>query len=119
MSDVIKRLTEADEAERSEQARDGKRAGREWAEKRATPRELRRLESFWHDVDDWDLHASDDAFSPGERLAEMISGVEMDRHAMHGWWLDVIDGEPWTDTKWIKGFCEGALEVWEEVEDQI
>lgn len=123
MSKTIERLRQADEAELSEQTQDGKQAGRAWAERQATPKQLRRLDRFWetaaHDLWQWFHGNTNDAFSPGERLAEIISGEDMDRHARHDWWRDVVDGDPWTDADWVEGFCGGAMEVWGEVEDQI
>jgi hypothetical protein len=119
MDDVIARLKAAAELEENDAVQDGVTAGRGWAMRQATPKELRRLEDQ-RDGDGW-LRVRD-ARQPWITLVGIIQGNE-NLHAMsaQAFWKAVL-GETSlkpSDLDFLRGFIDGALDVWDKVKDQL
>jgi hypothetical protein len=127
MSDVADRLRASMREDEGEQYQDGFQAGKEWAESTATARHLKRLEAFKKEIDrsglrweTWFDGNDRDAFCPGEKLADIIEGGDLGRNGMHEFWVnDLGDDKMITEAAWLRGFCEGALDVWEAVQNEL
>jgi hypothetical protein len=129
MEDVIARLRASKRSQPSEVYRGGHEAGRKWARADAEAIELKRLNTFqdecrgdaWHRF--FDSEAASSAFSPAELLVFVIQPEnEADRRAAADFW-EAVTGEKRsalaTRDEYIKGFAEGALELWDEVKNHI
>lgn len=125
MASVIERLRTAAKEETSEVEMAGRKAGREWAETSATPRELRRIDSLFdnsaRDFDKFFEEWSGDAFGASERLASNIMGDDgPHRSACEEFWEQAVgDIEDWRAEGFALAFAESAREVWNQVKDQI
>lgn len=108
---VIKRLRELKQQERSKET--GVNDGRDWAAEVAEPWQLRRLARF--------------AERRGvcEDLAhDLYAAVDLERNKDHDdFWAELV-GEEYvadrvSDTEYLNGFINGAIEVWDDVKDHI
>lgn len=121
MQTVAERLRATAEAE----VQSWTNQGRTWAEKTATVAQLRRLESYVEPGDpsspEWHEEPEHSAFTAAECFAEavLLGGKDRDRQEMTEAWerlgFNVYDMTP----ERLRGFADGALEVWDEVKDQI
>jgi hypothetical protein len=102
--------------------------GRPWAETTADAHGLQRLEK-WKDAiardlgwEKW-LQGIDDgnAFGLGEQMAHAMIGRECGRDNLHKWWMDNLPDHTGRmyESAFIKGFVEGALDVWYEVKEWL
>jgi hypothetical protein len=113
---VIERLRAAGKAD-PKGFEAGRAFGRKWAEEKALPRYLRNLK----EIDDvFDLVDEDVPGRLSARLARALTGeylVKLDE-----FWHDAIgpDGDKLVDGEdFARGFIDGALEVWEEVKEDL
>jgi hypothetical protein len=126
MSDVIQRLRGSKMKMEDQAYLDGKRAGTAWANNQATYAHLQRLfELFCEASPGWEtwFNRSGGAFSVGERLADVLLGAEgKSRYARTGFWQGVLDPDDrkrMNESLFVRGFADGALDVWVQVKDQI
>jgi hypothetical protein len=105
--------------------KDGKHAGRDWAEQTATVKELRRLadycentEGIWYELDrDW--------LAPFGATDYFVFAVwpkcKDDRGAPPDFWEQALgdDAHRIQDEDFFHGFGDGAIEVWNEIRDEL
>jgi hypothetical protein len=130
-ADVVKRLKSLREAEDQETYNDGKEAGREWAERYAKPRELKRIAEYleasdretnswsWWDVDypGWNHFGATGAFAFAARPKD-----KDDRDAADSFWEEALgedSAELLKDADFFRGFGDGVAEVWDEVSTEL
>lgn len=119
MIDYVKRLKASQAAQPRLDYERGKRAGIKWAQNHAEWRELERL-AFWRDEDDFEkfvdyrwfricIDPTDEKYPPGKAscaLHDKVFGEEC-----------YPDPEfPGFDRNYIRGFWDGAVEVYKSVE---
>jgi hypothetical protein len=132
-ADVVKRLKAAAAEDHREDYEDGKAAGRAWAAETATPKELRRLAEYieqaeaetgnrveWWDVDHPGWMAP---FGAPDYLVFAVRPKRADeRDAPAEFWEQALEeadrGRVW-DSDFLRGFGEGAAEVWSEVRGEL
>jgi hypothetical protein len=131
MDDVIARLKAAAELEGNEEYQDGFKAGQEWAKKVARPKELKRIAKhiaeytidlvagWWWDVDSpaWSApFGAVDYFV----FAAWPQRYD-DRDAPKEFWEQALgdDAHRIDDADFFRGFGEGAVEIWEQVKDEL
>jgi len=131
MTDVIERLRASKRKSDSEDFQDGFLAGTEWAEKRAEAAELERLEALHKRLSkdpsyDWNAFFGEwgsSAYSVAEQLFfELQPHCDGDRNSASEFWLCAFDNEGEGEElrpELIKGFAEGALKVWNIVQDSL
>jgi hypothetical protein len=127
MKDVIQRLraskVESDDADFLE----GKSAGESWARDDASAKELGRLETArqraGHDWGRLFHEHGGSAYSHGEWLASVIAGDSNLDRAGRGEVLERMIGDDeddkHADGAFMRGFAEGALDVWAQVKHAI
>lgn len=128
--DVISRLRES--KARMEEARleEAYAAGQRWAEARAEAEELTRLEELEarhpRGHHEWDLIWSTDgnsAYGPGESFVFTIRPeTDGERGVVAEFWLEeagIGDTSLLSIDGYVRSFVEGALDVWDEVKDQL
>jgi hypothetical protein len=118
-ADILKRMQAAQEAD-TEDYEDGKAAGRAWAAESATPKELKRLaahiekcESHGSGGEWWQLRGVlATAIRP--KFKEVAEG-------MGAFWEELLGDEAHraADADFLRGFGQGAVEVWDEVSDEL
>ena len=127
MKDVIARLKASKAELQTERYNLGFSAGQIWAKESADVAELERLESFRNDFqygwNDWFQPNQNDAYGPCELLAFQIRpGDGTNRASAGAFWEEAI-GEDLEKLRWdgeyLRGFAEGALDIWEEVKGQL
>ncbi len=136
MEDVIARLRASKAESDSKLYRDGFKLGESWARDHASVAELKQLAKLRDSVDDSDwegqFHTQEgDAFSAADHLAftiinedgELGRGSYCGREDSTQFWeratgLDQYDSNL-SDDEFLKGFAEGALDVWDQVKSQI
>jgi len=107
MDDVIARMKAAAQLEAKEAYQAGLEAGRGWAKKKASPKELQRLEN---------LGVAENA----RHLAQTICGDALG-DPMEFWdlVLGVYEAEKADDPDFLRGFNNGAMEVWDQVKHKL
>ncbi len=120
---AIERLRQA-AAEEGEQVQvEGREAGELWAREEATPRQLRGLKRRL-DAGDPVQDADGNNAGAGYRA---IHGwkFEIEEGAVDAFWSAALGGDPESaaariaDPDFARGFCEGAVEFWNKVADQL
>jgi hypothetical protein len=135
MKDTIQRLKASKHKVNETRLKEGFDAGQRWAQNSAEADELERLSGFYESChrDSWgweglfDLPECASAYSAAERIAFVILGGEHDgdRGAASDFWEEAVDWEEAVERKdhpaneFVRGFAEGALEVWDQVKDLI
>ena len=127
MAPVIERLWASKQRIDAEQAEQGEEVGREWARDHAEADELERLSKFSDGIEreqgGWDglFHMSDgqSAYGPSEIVAFAILGDDGDRSAASDFWEAQTGHDRVPLNAFVKGFVDGALEVWGDVKDKI
>lgn len=118
MEDVINRLRESAKKAESESYERGFEEGKSWAAKVAEVTELRRLEK----IEDypWELGGTS-AYSDAEILFFQIQpDADGDRDESERFWEHAFgDDFDTDDTDLLRGFAEGALQVWNEVKGKL
>ena len=122
MDDVIQRLRASDRRGKDQDYRAGAEAGREWAMQQAEASELRRLAQLRASVHDeaWVGSLEGDGPRPFEASELFVFTInpetDGDRQIARDFWA----GKPGFEDAasvgaFVRGFAEGALEVWEAV----
>lgn len=114
---TVERMRLEEEEDRSEAFREGREAGRKWATEKARLKELRRLDSWvashGNSYDAIELSAGD--------VVDAIEGDEKTRWDDAVEWFDPegCSESDISDESLLRGFVDGALDVWSEVEPQL
>lgn len=117
MSKVIERLQESKRVHYGEAFELGRGQGSDWAKEDAQVPELQQLERIYDDFFETDSNC---AYSIDELLYfHMFPADDGDRTAARDFWecyeLDRMD----CPDKFVQGFANGAIDVWNEVKDHI
>jgi hypothetical protein len=124
MEDVIARMKAAEELDSQETYQQGHKDGEEWARQEARPKALRRLESLMAQQDDI-LGVWDNGMNSGIawHLYQYLNpSLEVNRFDVKVFWESVLGEnghETISDYSYAKGFIEGTLEVWEQVQSKL
>jgi hypothetical protein len=119
--DVIARLKLADERDDDEAWTDGEEAGERWAQRKATPKQLRRLDEKF----DRELFSGvPDAYGWAGVLYGLIVGEHHgDEMQIRAYWESVLgDGDDALrieNESFAEGFVEGALKEWQSLKEEI
>jgi hypothetical protein len=128
MDDVITRLRASKQKFEDVRQKEGSEAGRGWAKDTAEVEELERLQTARNrDWRGWDeIFDNDDpnrAYGPGEIVVFLINPeADGDRDAASQFWEQAVgenSRDLMYDGSFVRGFAEGALNIWEEVKDRI
>jgi hypothetical protein len=124
MSDVIQRLRASTHASNDQEFNSGFSAGQQWAEREAAASDLKRLDGFHFQArHDWstffDSNAGSSAYTTAERLYTVFNPDADPRDAGEFWCPIVGEGKEHESDQWVRGFAEGALNVWWKVKDQL
>jgi hypothetical protein len=122
MDEVIERLKAAAKIEENKEYQAGHKAGVRWAKANASPKELRRIADYidghqgdWADIDDsWN--------APESFVFAMRPKWKADGIAADEFWEQALgdDGaQQIKDEDFLRGFGEGAMEIWEMVSHEI
>ena len=119
MHDVINRMKATDELEAKELFALGREAGIEWAKSAGARRQLRRLDEAGANNESSPMWQNKPgAFGwPGRFLAILDNTNEIDQDQ-----IDSVLGEDNSDAddpEYLRGFADGALDVWSEVADKL
>lgn len=126
--DVIRRLKSAKQAEATEEREEGQAAGRSWAEEMASPKQLRRLQAMASEPGSIDAQlakmSKGGALQVGRELYLYLHAGKrdpIDTTMIRTFWEEILGTEHLRieDVDFASGFVEGALEVWEEVKEEI
>ena len=116
ISDVVVRLRASKRASANQDFREGFACGRSWTELSAEAVELERLQSLWDRLQheqthgwEWWFNHGDPRSTADELLSEMSAGNEYD--------AEIFEGVK--SNEWLRGFAEGALDVWAQVRDHL
>lgn len=129
VKDAIERLRASKRKSEDERYQEGFEAGQRWAIAEAEAEELEHIETLRQRVDsynwdDWFENGERDSYGSGDRLAFVVK-PEFNGNRQWGreFWECYSHRDDWEammDTPaFVRGFAEGALEVWGEVKDQI
>lgn len=118
MSDVVQRLRASEIAEAPQSHQRGYDDGRIWAQNHATAKQLRRLAESRAAETDWRVGSS--AYSNGACFYFIIDPDNSPDRRLGDEFTEryMADGMA-NDGDYVNGFTEGALDVWEEVRDQL
>jgi hypothetical protein len=124
MRDVIARMRALKRGGGSGDRSRGREAGTNWAKNSAHPSQLERLDELINGVDEeYFTHDPDHEYSSGERFYYEV--VEPDhegrRRAALDWWSRNFEGlsDELPTASDVQGFAEGAMEVWDQVRDEL
>jgi hypothetical protein len=124
MQDVIDRLRASNMADLSEKQSSGSRAGREWAKSKAEAAELKRLQRAL-DVaspnqpepfvdNDGSAHSGAEVF-----VFTIRPEFNRNRAEANDFWSWAIGDDDLPEGEFVQAFAEGAVEVWQEVQDKL
>ncbi len=117
MDDVVARLKASKAECESEEHEAGFESGKDWAERQASWRELDRLTTATSESNFWDA-GGDSVNWPRLVLVAMNPAADDWRASdISDFWKDQCDADPSLD--WLGGFCDGALEVFNEVAGKV
>jgi hypothetical protein len=131
MEDVIARLKASKQKSGGKLFAAGQKLGYAWARDVASARQLARLGSFCEQCGfqgpRWEsqfARRDSGAFNAADRLAFVILGdVGNRRQESTVFWDEAIGLDQYksdlTNAEFLRGFAEGALDVWEQVESKI
>jgi hypothetical protein len=125
MADIVQRLRASKQQNDGEANKNGFDCGEGWAARSAEASELERLErqidSLRTDCQMWLDGNACSAYGPCESLVfAMHPESDGDREFASDFWESLkLDGEPWNDAEFVRGFAEGAMSIWLEVKNQI
>lgn len=122
MVDVVNRLRASKQKTDAIIYEEARGIGRAWAEEEAELIELKAMGAAFADPENRYEDDPNAAYSPCEGLFFVICpGLEGDREAADDFWAGQIpDGKDMAGSAaFVNGFIDGALEVWEEVKDQV
>jgi hypothetical protein len=122
MQDVVNRLRDTKRESDKALFQDGREWGESWAKDQAEACELQRLEesrSCWKDELSEGVSS---AYSVAERLYFLIRpDDDRERDSAASFWDDVVKAPEHKveQSCWVRGFAEGAWDVWETVKGQL
>ncbi len=125
MQDVVARLRNSRTQRQNDETVAGRAAGQDWAKQRAEAHELERLEKLVYPSEGWEVLLIDtpnQAFSTAEIVFFAIfPDANGDRRAAECFWTDESGFEDYRSvtTDFVRGFGEGAIELWDSVKDQL
>ena len=124
MRDVIVRMRALKRTGVSGDRSRGREAGTNWAKDFADPSQLERLDELINGVDEeYFAHDPDQESPPAERFYyEVVEPDHVGRAlaALEWWRRNLRDsGDELPPASYIQGFAEGAMEVWEQVRDEL
>ena len=123
MCDVIQRLRASKIEEDSAMTNEGRKAGYAWAKNHASAVQLRRLQELFDSSDQPEtlfVTQGTSAYCGAETLAFSVEPeTEGDRTAARDFWEPILDGRELPEDRFVQGFAEGALALWNEVRDQL
>lgn len=126
MEDVIQRLRASKQKSDSELHIRGREAGIDWAKNNASFSELSKLHDYSEHMELYELaHDYQQAFSPYEYVYFLIHPEDHgDRAACNDFWERTVgEGEGvkvnLIEPEFLLGFCCGALEVFQEVQEKL
>ncbi len=126
MQEVINRLRASKQKPEDERYNEGREAGQEWARNQAEAAELIRLEKLREHsgASDWEAF-----FTTGEREAygvpqhfvfQVFPEWDGSREASRDFWeTQAGDDNGYPDDAFVRGFAEGALEIWDQVKGEL
>lgn len=120
MTEVIERMKAAEELERNHDYAEGKKAGTTWAQKTATPKQLRRLEQEYNPSES--LTGEPNAFGWAGVVFWLIFGDVDHRNELNDFWESTLgenDSNKINEVSFAEGFIDGAIEVWEAVKHKL
>jgi hypothetical protein len=127
--EIVKRLqaSQTEDAQRDHEA--GKEAGKEWAGRQATAKQLKRAAQWVRSFDDtpidwWDVDSPNwtAPFGPTDRFVfAVLPDRKDDRDAPAEFWKRALGDEAdrIADGDFFHGFVDGAVELWQEVHDEL
>ena len=122
MSDVVQRLRASRKETDSDWFRKGRMCGERWARNYASYDELVRVAAVSEDDDHpWEVDERN-PYSAAEVLFFAIDGTEdRDRSGASDYWERAIGeaNEPLQHPEFLRGFVDGAADLFESIEDQI
>jgi hypothetical protein len=122
MKDVIERLRDSKAKYASEEYNQGFACGQEWAKDKAEAIDLMNLfRAFDRAQRDWDnIVCGTIRYSPAETLFFLIKPEHIgDRDESTGFWEAIFGAGESPGEYGARGFAEGAIQVWIEVEHQL
>jgi hypothetical protein len=127
MEDVIQRLRAAALEEGAEAYSAGVAQGQAWARDFAKPSQLKRLSSQMRDFgDDWDRYMEGESdYTEAELLAfDILGNLEdgHDRADAAAFWRESLgadSAEQVADDEFLRGFVEGSLDIWRQVQRRL
>jgi len=126
MEAIIERLKASRAAYVESINRDGTEAGRIWASESAEFGELKRLSEWWHGETESSrtaVLANDEHDALGLGAFKLASQILDDatRSQCEDFWDEVLGDEDvrHEDEDFIRGFAKGAVQVFDEVKDQL
>ncbi|HKZ80142.1 MAG TPA: hypothetical protein VJ124_17845 [Pyrinomonadaceae bacterium] len=128
MQDVIDRLRESKRQSEGNDYKEGFSEGKDFAMHRAEARQLQAFEDFQERTQDWDGYFTQpngrDAWGLTDHLYFEIApeGEQAGRDESAEFWTfaigDSLDRYR-LSSAWFKGFVEGALDVWQDVQSEL
>jgi hypothetical protein len=118
---VIERLKAAGEAD-PQGFESGRAFGRKWAEEKALPRYLRNLAKDTDKAFEWHVDPQDPEQVPYREIASTLEGVIAEVIGDGSFWDEAVGPGGYALANcedFARGFVAGALEVWEEVKDEL
>jgi hypothetical protein len=130
VDDVIQRLRASKRRADDEQRKDGFEAGEAWAKDEAETDELERLERFLARLDGEPSFGRDEFFSDfGQKTYSTAEGLyfalhpedDRDRRAAEHFWEEALGDnvELASNDSFLRGFAEGAVELWQKYKDKL
>jgi hypothetical protein len=127
MDEIVTRLRASKRRVEDEHSQQGDAAGREWVKDQAEADELMRLERWQAEMGvSWDGYFSDDdpnrAYSAAEQVVFTVwPEYDGNRAAVEDFWTQALgdDTSAADDPEFVKGFVEGALDLWDKVKAQL
>lgn len=126
--EVIDRLRASRQKTEDAKKSEGEAFGRIWARGKAEADELERLKAYRDSIrpDEWDDQFGIPANDPRFGIAPYVFFVETvtdddstGRAEAARWWGEAMTGADYKNSRYVQGFIEGALEVWEAAEPQL
>jgi hypothetical protein len=128
LNDVIERLRASKARMQSDDYKEGQTAGRKWAERSAEVWQLIRL-AWWRDRagPEWEnclVTVRAKGYYAGEAVAGTIMGVKASFQAAQSFWTSALPCPEKrharsTNDDFVRGFADGALDVWDLVKDKL
>jgi hypothetical protein len=121
MEDVIARLKAATELEENEDFQAGHEIGERWAKSAAKPKQLGRLSDAFNSHEGLFVGSPLAPYGWSDLVYNAIHGQMHDPSERSCFWENMTNenGALADDEDWLRGFCAGASEVWDQVADRL